>query len=256
MGDPYLVLTPLVVLLIVLLFRLTGCSSILGTEDWSAAGPTGETFVIPAEVPGQSAKGIADDAVAATASFPNSVTGGNLLVVAGTVWERDGANAIATISDLLNTKYTLKEFVSPSDGHYRVFIAFGIALDPGPNSVTITTAAPAFCSFGIDEFTGVNKLDVDGGGVSGGPNTTPGAPLTTGGTALIVGTMCVQTGVAVNQISPGSGFEQIAEEEDDSNHVSFNAEFTVTEGSQAAWGVDWTLGASSTWVLYRVSFKA
>jgi hypothetical protein len=238
------------VLLIVLLFRLIGCSTILGVRDW--AGPT---FVIPAQVPGQSAKGIGDFTLNATASFPNSVTAGNLLVVAGAVREDSGNNAINTITDLLNTSYTRKSFVSKSDEHYRVFIAFGVAPASGPNIVTIWMETLAYCSFGIAEFTGVDTLDVDGGGVSGGPNTTPSATLTlttTGG--IIVGTVSVQTG-SVNQITP-VGLQQIAEEEDGSNHVPFNAAFFVTEGSPTEWPVEWTLDDPSPWVLYRVSFRA
>ncbi len=219
---------------------------------------TGQYIIIPiAEVLGQRARGRVDNAVAATATFPNLVTEGNLVVVAGVVYRGNGGTTITAVQDALGTEYTPLQFVSTSNGDYRLFIAYGRAPKAGPNSVTVTTAAAAYMSFGIDEFSGIDDailLDTDGGGLSGGPSPTPTAFLTpTIANALIVGTVTFEPFVAAT-ITPGAGYTQIAEEEDNSLHIDFNAEFKVVTTMQVH-TVNWTLSSSHPWSLYRVSFR-
>ncbi|HEY7648940.1 MAG TPA: chitobiase/beta-hexosaminidase C-terminal domain-containing protein [Methylomirabilota bacterium] len=233
-----------------------------GADVFRSNVATGLYTITPiAEVPGRRAKGQVDDGTAATAAFPGAVTAGNLLVVAGAEWRDNGGTTITAIQDTLNTAYTRREFVSTSDPNYRLFIAFGRAPVSGANSVTVTTAAAAYTSFGIDEFSGIQdaaSLETDGGGVSGGPSTTPSAPITTGSNALILGTMTFHV-LAIVPANPdlGMGYTQIAEEENNSatnGHTSFNAEFKIVT-TAGTYPVSWILGTSSEWDIYRVSFR-
>jgi hypothetical protein len=249
MIDPFVLLTPILLLAVAALLGFLGCDLVF------PPGP-GPVRTI-AEVAGQRTKGQFDNATSTSVAFPANVTANNLLVVAGTVWRDNGGTTI-TISDTLGTLYTARTFVSTTDGNYRPFIAWGIAPTSGENTVTVTAGLDgAYCSFGMDEFSGVDAaspLDTDGGGVSGGPDTAPTSSLTTGvANALIVGTMSVQSG-AVVFMTPGSGYTEIAEEEDNTNHQSFHAEFQIVTTAQD-YTVDWTLGTSSAWDLYHVSFK-
>jgi hypothetical protein len=248
MIDWFVLLTPILLLAVAALLGFLGCELVF------PPGP-GPARTI-AEVSGQRTKGQFDDATSASVPFPGNVTANNLLVVAGTVWRDQGTTI--TISDTLGTGYSTLIFVSTTDGDYRPFIAYGIAPSSGGNTVTVTAGADgSYCSFGMDEFSGADAsapLDTDGGGVSGGPDTNPTSSLTTGvANALIVGTMSVQAN-AVVLMTPGSGYTEIAEEEDNTNHQSFHTEFKIVATAQA-YTVDWTIGTPSAWDLYRVSFR-
>lgn len=187
-------------------------------------------------------------------AYPGNVTSGNLLSVTGATWTSADSHTVA-VSNTRSTSYTV---VSPVDGpdKFQDLIAYGFAPSGGACTVTIDpNAAGAYGSFSIDEFSGGDSgtpLDVDGGS-SQGTSTSPsdGITTTTDG-ALILGTMVHAGGTT--SITPGANYTQIGEIESASN-TPHSGVFRIA-GAAGAYTVDWTLGASSAWLVRTIALRA
>jgi hypothetical protein len=177
------------------------------------------------------------------------------LIIAGSTWTGNGAPLTFTINDTRGTNYTVK--TSAQNPTVTLFIAYGIAPSSGANTVTVDPVGTGvYISFSIDEFSGVSAtpLDLDGSIVTGTGTTATRTLTTINSNALIVGLLTHDV-AGVQTMTPGTGFTQIGEEEDNGNYQAHNAEFRIVTTAQS-YTVDWaTFSGSRTWGIHAVSFK-
>lgn len=201
----------------------------------------------------QASGSYADVDSTASVAFPNNITIGNLLIVAGTNW--NAATQTISISGC-STSWTVvhgSDF-SGSGGVFKTFIGYGIAGSTGACTPTVDPGGIGnYGSYSLDSFTGVHAtpLDVDGG-TSTGTSTAASDSITTGtANALIIGVMTQSIGLTA--LTPGGSYTQFGEVEavDNSPH---NAVFRVAT-TATSYTVDWTLADSSPWAAQTVSFK-
>jgi hypothetical protein len=134
------------------------------------------------------------------------------------------------------------------------FIAYGVTPSAGANTVTVTTSANGYISFGIDEFTGqhASPFSVNGGS-STGTSTAPSDGITTlTANELIIGCLGVDIGSGVVTIT--SGQTEIGQEGNGNNFETYGASFQIA-GAAGAYNQTWTLGTSQTWRVLTASFK-
>lgn len=195
-------------------------------------------------------------ATSVTCAFPGSVTSGNLLIVAGTIWSATSSGATAVTVTGCSTSFStafLGATLLTTSG-YRNFIVWGLAGTSGACTLTIDgNGTNDWLSFGIDEFavSGGNTvaLDVDGGS-SNSSGTNPNDSITTlTANALIVAALS-HLG-ADTTIAPGASHTAISEQEVDAWH---GAEFRIAT-TATSYSVNWTLGASREWSVYTLAFK-
>jgi hypothetical protein len=206
----------------------------------------------------QRAKGQFDNGTTAGIAFPGNVGNANLVIAAGACWRNTGVGTL-TVSDTRTTAYTTRQYFSNVDANYMVFIAYGVTPSSGANTVTVTAPnANTYCSWGIDEFSGVdpaNPTDVDGGGVTTASTASPSSTITTRvANALIIGALLFET-TPVTTITPGGSYAQISEEEDNSAHQAFNTEFRNDATTATTYTVDWALSVARVTDIYVIAFQ-
>lgn len=184
-------------------------------------------------------------------AFPGSVVAGNLLIVAGAI-THSGSASVSSVTDSVGTTYTV--FQSAVDA-IRTFIAFGLAAGSGANTVTVNAAASGtFISYSIDEFSGANATPFDD---DASPTTgTSTAPLSATAISTVANDLLIASlyKAGTTTITPGAGFTQIGEEEDDSTFIAHGAEFKIV-GASGNYTANWTLGASVAWITLAIVFK-
>lgn len=183
-------------------------------------------------------------------AFPSNVSSGNLLVVTGSA--SGSSSNPSSVTDTLGTSYTLiKSGTFGLPGTPQTFIAYGFAPSSGANTVTVTNAVSAYIGYSIDEFSGIDSFEVDGG-ASSGTSTSPSDSLTTLSDGSLILSALYKSGTT--PITPDGTYTQIGEEEDDGTYIGHSAIFKIggTAGSESA---DWTLGASQGWIAQTVAFK-
>lgn len=193
-----------------------------------------------------------NNATSGTLAFPGSVTSGSLLVVAGANWQATLPSTIS-VTDTLSTSYSV---VQVDNASYSGFIAYGVASSGGANTVTVDpTQTGNYFSFSIDEFSGphATPLDVDGGSSSGNSTAPLDAITTSTANDLIIGLMFHIDSVS-DTLSPGSGYTQIGEQENNSTSQCHNAEFKIVT-TATSYNVDWSTGSSRQWVAMTMAFK-
>lgn len=207
-----------------------------------------------AEVASRRATQTSLTAASDTLAFPNNVTSGNLLIIAGTVWDTDGAIAGATVSDSVGTTYT-KKFCTevPTASGAVPFIMYGIAAGSGANTVTLDPdGGTNSFSYSIDEFSGVDTgspLDVDGGSSTGSGSGTGSDAITTGvANALIIG---VIGWTGADGFTPGGSYTEFGTDETtlDAHSAVFRIATTAT-----SYTVDWS-SVNVDWSACTLSFK-
>src|SRR3990167_2053166 len=208
-----------------------------------------------AEVSGQRATGTASAVGSTTIAFPANVAAGDLLVVLGAVWASGGNTSIA-VTDTRSTTYTVRKYQNSADTNYDTFIAFGIAPSAGACTVTIDPDNGSnYISASIDEFSGVADPpeDVNGGSTEGN-STTPADSLTTlTADALLLGVMG-HASFLNPSLTPGAGYTQIGEYEDNQTIVAHNAVFRLVTTAQAH-TIDWTVADAVLWEASSEAFK-
>jgi hypothetical protein len=183
--------------------------------------------------------------------FGGNVTAGNLIVVAGAVWQTSVPASIS-VSDSQATSYTVLDGTLGST--IRIFIAYGIAGGSGANTVTVDPDGSAYISFGINEFSGVDStpLDADGGQSTASDSAPQDGITTVADNALIIGVVTQNSGSIT--ITPDSGWTEIGESEDGSNTQPYNAMFQIVT-SAGAYTASWTFAAARTWAARSASFE-
>lgn len=190
-------------------------------------------------------------------AYPGNVASGNLLVCAGQAYNSSTGPTSVAVTDSIGTTYTVKSF-APSSGapNERIWIAYGIAPSSGANTVTVNPSnASDDLSFSIDEFSGVDTttpLDVDGSYTQGTGTTASDSITTTVDGALIVGVMGYDGSTVT--LSPGSGWTEIGEHEDNTTDEAHAAAFQIV-GAAGSYTASWTLGALRVWQAMTLSFK-
>ena len=189
----------------------------------------------------------------ASLAYPNNITTGDLLIIAGTNW--NAVTQTLTITGCSTTWAVAQgDDFSGSGGVFKTFVGYGIAGSTGACTPTVDPGGIGnYGSYSLDSFTGVHAtpLDVDGG-TSTGTSTAASDSITTGtANALIIGVMTQSIGLTA--LTPGGSYTQFGEVEavDNSPH---NAVFRVAT-TATSYTVDWTLADSSPWAAQTVSFK-
>lgn len=195
----------------------------------------------------RAATGNNDGVDSAALAFPNNVTSGNLLIVAGAAWGSSAAPTSIAVTDTRSTSYTV--VLGTVVGTWRTFIAYGVASSSGACTVTVNpNGSSAALSFSIDEFTGqdATPADVDGGTSTGSSNTASDSITTVAANALIIA-VSSQDG-STQALTAGAGYTTFGENETNSNNQCHHAIFriattataytpTVTSAGVTAWGL-------------------
>ena len=184
-------------------------------------------------------------------AFPGNVTAGDLLLVAGMMYNAGGPPASVTVTDSVSTTYGTK-ICTAVDTNGSPFIAYGIAPSSGANTVTVNppNASDTF-GWSQDEFSGTHTsapLDVDGGNTTGS-GTTASDDITTGtANALVVG--LIGSGSADTHTA-GSGYTKFGN--DAAALTNFDAQFQVVT-TATSYTVNWT-STFNNWTACTISFK-
>lgn len=192
----------------------------------------------------------------AALAFPNNVTAGHLLIVAGDNW--NASDQTMAVTGCSTTWAVIQAAgTSGAGGVYRSFIAYGIAGASGACTPTIDPSGTGnYGSYSLDSFSGVDTttpLDVDGGS-STSTGTSASDSITTGtANALIIGVLQHRDGTTSRTLTPGGSYTQIGEVESVSD-APHNAVFRLAT-TATSYTVDWTIGASVIWEAQTVSFK-
>lgn len=196
------------------------------------------------------------------ATLPSNVTNGNLLVVAGGIWNTS-ANTTITVSRNSGsaTLGSMTTLITPtglsySGGVGQSWISYGFVTGSGSLEILVDPqqAAGNYITGGTIEFSGVNAtpLDTDGGEALPASSATPTDTITTGtANALIVG---VAINPGANTIwGVGSGYTQI--DEDESAAIqTFSAQYQIVTAA-GSYNVDWTMDLAHLTSIYDASFK-
>jgi len=192
-----------------------------------------------------------------TTAFPNNVTSGDLLIVAGAAWGSTAAPTSVAVDDSQGS-YTVDLGAVPVGLVWRTFIAYRVATATGANTVTVNPAgADSVHSFSytIAEFSGNHATpdDVDGGDTTA-ESTTAADTITTGvNDALVIGVMSQESGTMA--LTPtGAGNVELDETESNSSNQCHAAAYRLggTAGSNT---VSWTTASLTTWSAQTHSFK-
>ncbi len=189
-------------------------------------------------------------------AFPGSATTGDFLVVGGAIWTSGGTTVAPTVTTgLAGTTFTVNlADATPSGTTWRTFMAYAVAGASGACTVTVNPngASSDFC-FGIDEFSGVTALDVDGSDSTAATSSGPAQDsiTTVAASTLILGVVSNETGAVM---TPNAGYTQIAESEAGASNQPINFHFRIVT-SAGANTPGCTLGGSTTWQCQTLSFK-
>lgn len=196
----------------------------------------------------------------ASIAFPGNVTSGNLLIASGMARDGNGgASLTVSCADSISTSYTTL-LSTNFNADNRFFIAYGVAGSSAANTITCTQSGGGGGSqavgFAIDEFSGqhATPLDTDGG-QSTGTSTSPSDSLTTGvANALIIGVV-IHNDNTNPSITPSGSYTEIAQDADyDADNTDYSVVYRIAT-TATSYTVDWTLGSSTLWGVYTVSFK-
>ena len=225
--------------------------------------PTPEPLVAIAEVGAGSQRatsGNNDGVGSDTTAFPADVAAGSLLVVGGAIWGATAAPTAIVVTDTLLTTYTVVLGGINAGLTWRTFIAYGISLSAGANTVTVNPAGVDSVhsfSYSLDEFSGVDDVapaDVDGG-TSTGDESSPGSDslTTVAENALVVGVVSIDG--PDQTITPNAAYTTIGENEDNSNNQCHSLVFQLVTTAQS-YTVSWTFGSGDeSWAAQTHSFK-
>ncbi len=158
----------------------------------------------------------------------------HLLVVSFTV---DGVSGTISTADVKNNSYSVAAdaiYASPGTGNVRTVILYAMVSNPlvSGDTITVTHPSRAARAMSVDEYSGVNTLDVVATGV--GSTTTPStATVTTNSdNELLVAAFGVE-GPPTETFTPGSGYSASPPPEDgttgggSASNVTINPEYRI-----------------------------
>jgi len=247
MIDPFVLLTPLLVLGILALVRFVGCFIKPSRPD--AGGPI--TFQQLSE-----ADQISNNDNISTPAFLNAVASGNLMVV--WIWYHSGVESVSVVTDTANNTY--QRAVGPTPGlpsfpNRSQEIWYAKNISPGANLIVTATFSGTFNdkkAISAHEYSGANQndpVDVTNGmpvvnaahGSSVAAST--GTPITTDARLIFGAALFAGTGTSTSdfmQRSSSSG--NVTEDKQITSSGSYAATFTVTSGTP-------------DWIAQMVAFK-
>jgi len=187
-------------------------------------------------------------------AFPNNVTAGSLLVVAGNNYHSPLTSAI-TVTDTVLTNYTVILGPTPLNS-YTLFLAYGFAPSSGANTVRVDPDGTGnYINFAMDEFSGVDSgspIDVDGGESTGHDDAPADSLVTT-----TAGVLIVASAGSLNDAgtwTAGTGWTLFGSQ-GSSSISSFAAEFQIVGGA-GTYTADFVTTNTPNWGVYTVGFKA
>lgn len=190
-------------------------------------------------------------------AFPNDVTAGNLLVVAGAVWKTIAPTRV-DVTDTRGTPYGTPIPGTVVDGEYRTFIAYGFAQSSGPCTVTVNPqGTTGDFSWTQDEFTGVLAAAASNTDTQGEMDT-PGIAtdeLTSSLHSLTIGVMT--HGDSTVSLAPSLGYIMMGEQEDNLNSQAHHAAFEILLlGGLQPYGISVDYGAGTRLRQWSVQTQA
>lgn len=195
--------------------------------------------------------------VDSAASVSLTVTAGNLLIVAGAVWQTGSGITACPITDTRSTSYTTLLGPAVSDGAggtFTSFIAYGVVPSSGGCVVTVNPSGTGcYINAVVDEFAGTNAstpLDVDGGASTSA--TSPISDGLTTGTAgaLIIAVLAANASATLN---PPAGYTQM--QEDQTGAIApYNAAFLIA-GAAGPYTAEFTASAGTAFSVQTAAFQ-
>lgn len=145
-----------------------------------------------------------------TQAYPNNITAGDLLIVAGTNWNT-GTTTMSVTGCSTTFSVIQGADTSGNGGVYKSFIAYGIAGTSGACTLTIDPQGTGnYGSVSQDAFSGVDAtpLDADGGSSTGSGTAVADSITTVAANALIIG-VSFHTSGGSETMTPGGSYTQI-----------------------------------------------
>lgn len=161
-------------------------------------------------------------------TFNSSVTATNWIF--GTYANPGDGFNVST--DSVHNTYTDASAGGVGNGSARAVVYFATATSGGLIKVTVTSAAGSNINGCIEEVSGATKYDVQKTASVTGTNPTSGNYTTTGADICVA---IMSHSSAGTTLTPGAGQTQIGEDENNSTHQTYNAEyFNPTAGTNAS----------------------
>lgn len=200
------------------------------------------------------AAGSAVDSLAV--AFAQNVVSGNLLAVAGGIWDAPQTSSLSITGSLHGSGWT-SSYVNIG-ANFTAFLAWRVATSSGAETVTINpSGSGSYIEGTVNEYTAGATIEIDAALASAtGNSTAPSRSVTTSTVnGLILGVTVPDTDTiaAPTSLTPGGSYTQWAEQESVTN-TEFNAEQRVTSVAQA-YTVDWAQGNSGPWGVVTAAFK-
>lgn len=191
-----------------------------------------------------------------TLAFNSNVTSGNLLTIAGGVWNGNDVTSIPH-TDSVGTSYTTLLGSATGNTPIKPWITYGIAGGSGANTITIDpNGVGRAVSFTIAEWSDIDAtpLDVNGGNSTGSSTTPSDGITTTAADTVVLGVVVHGHGgdIAITE-NTGGGWTLLGEIESVSL-APHNAQYQVFS-SAGAKTASWTIGASQSWCAMTASFE-
>lgn len=208
-----------------------------------------------AERAGSKATGAASAADSVAVAYAQNVVAGNLLVVAGGIWDFPQTTSVSVTGSLHTTGWTVA-FVTIGS-NFSAYLAWRVATSSGAETVTVNPSGSVpFTEAAVNEYTAGATIEIDAALASAtGTSAAPSRSVTTStATGLIVGVTVPDTDTdGTTTITPGTNYTQWAETESVAN-CEYNTEHRITSVAQA-YTVDWTFGGSRPWGVVTAAFK-